>query len=190
MIGQSLYALIDLAIRLVTLLFLLRFMLQAVDADRFNPLSQAVVKGSDPLAKPLRKLLPNMGRWDLASLLLAWAMGVLFVYLVTMGTADPIQAIAIGAVRTALVWVQFYWWSILIIVVVSFINQGSYHQVIGLLDQLLNPIMAPLRNLLPTMGPLDFSPLVALIMLSLVQDVLTTLSLSIGQLRNSIRLAW
>lgn len=179
MIGQSLYALIDLAIRLVTLLFLLRFMLQAVDADRFNPLSQAVVKGSDPLAKPLRKLLPNMGRWDLASLLLAWAMGVLFVYLVTMGTADPIQAIAIGAVRTTLVWVQFYWWSILIIVVVSFINQGSYHPVIGLLDQLLNPIMAPLRNLLPTMGPLDFSPLVALIMLSLVQDVLTTLSLSI-----------
>ena len=61
--------------RLVTLLFLLRFMLQAVDADRFNPLSQAVV-GSDPLSKPLRKLLPNMGRWDLASLLLAWAMGV------------------------------------------------------------------------------------------------------------------
>ena len=179
MIGQSLYALIDLAIRLVTLLFLLRFMLQAVDADRFNPLSQAVVKGSDPLAKPLRKLLPNMGRWDLASLLLAWAMGVLFVYLVTMGTADPIQAIAIGAVRTTLVWVQFYWWSLLIIAVVSFINQGSYHPVIGLLDQLLNPIMAPLRNLLPTMGPLDFSPLVALIMLSLVQDVLTTLSLSI-----------
>ncbi len=179
MIGQSLYALIDLAIRLVTLLFLLRFMLQAVDADRFNPLSQAVVKGSDPLAKPLRKLLPNTGRWDLASLLLAWAMGVLFVYLVTMGTADPIQAIAIGAVRTALVWVQFCWWSILIIVVVSFINQGSYHPVIGLLDQLLNPIMVPLRNLLPTMGPLDFSPLVALIMLSLVQDVLTTLSLSI-----------
>ena len=74
MIGQSLYALIDLAIRLVTLLFLLRFMLQAVDADRFNPLSQAVVKGSDPLAKPLRKLLPNMGRWDLASLLLALSL--------------------------------------------------------------------------------------------------------------------
>ena len=177
MTGQSLYALIDLAIRLVTLLFLLRFMLQAVDADRFNPLSQAVVKGSDPLAKPLRRLLPNMGRWDLASLLLAWAMGVLFVYLITMGNVDPIKAIAIGAVRTALV--QFYWWSILVIVVVSFINQGSYHPVIGLLDQLLNPIMAPLRNLLPTMGPLDFSPLVALIMLSLLQDTLTTLSLSI-----------
>ena len=78
MTGQSLYALIDLALRLVTLLFLLRFLLQAADADRFNPLSQAVVKGSDPFTRPLRKLLPNLGRWDLASLLLAWAMGVLF----------------------------------------------------------------------------------------------------------------
>jgi uncharacterized protein YggT (Ycf19 family) len=172
MTGQSLYALIDLALRLVTLLFLLRFLLQAADADRFNPLSQAVVKGSDPFTRPLRKLLPNLGRWDLASLLLAWAMGVLFVYVVTLGSADPVQALAVGAVRTGLVWVQFYWWSILVIVVVSFINQGSYHPVIGLLDQLLNPIMAPLRNILPTMGPLDFSPLVALIILSLLQDTL------------------
>ena len=71
MIGQSLYAIIDLVLRLATLLFLLRFLLQAADADRFNPLSQAVVKGSDPFAQPLRKLLPNLGRWDLASLLLA-----------------------------------------------------------------------------------------------------------------------
>ena len=179
MTGQSLYALIDLALRLVTLLFLLRFLLQAADADRFNPLSQAVVKGSDPFTRPLRKLLPNLGRWDLASLLLAWAMGVLFVYAVTLGSADPVQALAVGAVRTGLVWVQFYWWSILVIVVVSFINQGSYHPVIGLLDQLLNPIMAPLRNILPTMGPLDFSPLVALIILSLLQDTLQSLSLSL-----------
>ena len=59
MIGQSLYAIIDLVLRLATLLFLLRFLLQAADADRFNPLSQAVVKGSDPFAQPLRKLLPN-----------------------------------------------------------------------------------------------------------------------------------
>jgi YggT family protein len=106
-------------------------------------------------------------------------MGVLFVFVVTLGSADPVQALAVGAVRTGLVWVQFYWWSILVIVVVSFINQGSYHPVIGLLDQLLNPIMAPLRNILPTMGPLDFSPLVALIILSLLQDTLSSLSLSL-----------
>ena len=179
MIGQSLYAFIDLALRLVTLLFLLRFLLQAVDADRFNPLSQAVVKGSDPFTRPLRSLLPKLGSWDLASLLLAWAMGVLFVYTVTLGSADIVQALTIGAVRTALVWVQFYWWSILIVVVVSFINQGSYHPVVGLLDQLLNPLLGPLRNNLPTLGPLDFSPLIALLLLSILQDTLQTLSYSL-----------
>ena len=108
MIGQSLYAFIDLALRLVTLLFLLRFLLQAVDADRFNPLSQAVVKGSDPFTRLLRSLLPKLGRWDLASLLLAWAMGVLFVYTVTLGSADIAQALTIGAVRTPGVSVQIY----------------------------------------------------------------------------------
>ncbi|MAD08611.1 MAG: hypothetical protein CMP86_14495 [Gammaproteobacteria bacterium] len=179
MIGQSLYAIIDLVLRLATLLFLLRFLLQAVDADRFNPLSQAVVKGSDPFAQPLRKLLPNLGRWDLASLLLAWAMGVLFVYIVTLGNADVVQALTIGATRTALVWVQFYWWSILVVVVVSFINQGSYHPVVGLLDQLLNPLLGPLRNTLPTLGSLDFSPLIALLLLSILEGALRTASFSL-----------
>ena len=117
MIGQSLYAVIDLALRLATLLFLLRFLLQAVDADRFNPLSQAVVKGSDPFAQPLRKLLPNLGRWDLASLLLAWAMGVLFVYIVTLGNADVVQALT--EAQHALHWCGYsstggrswsWWW--------------------------------------------------------------------------------
>ena len=179
MIGQSLYAIIDLVLRLATLLFLLRFLLQAADADRFNPLSQAVVKGSDPFAQPLRKLLPNLGRWDLASLLLAWAMGVLFVYIVTLGNADVVQALTIGATRTALVWVQFYWWSILVVVVVSFINQGSFHPIVDLLELLLEPIIAPIRRVLPTMGPLDFSPMVALIFLSLLQETLRTLSRSV-----------
>ena len=179
MIGQSLYAIIDLVLRLATLLFLLRFLLQAADADRFNPLSQAVVKGSDPFAQPLRKLLPNLGRWDLASLLLALAMGVLFVYIVTLGNADVVQALTIGATRTALVWVQFYWWSILVVVVVSFINQGSYHPVVGLLDQLLNPLLGPLRNTLPTLGPLDFSPLIALLLLSVLEGALRTASFSL-----------
>ncbi|HCY03894.1 MAG TPA: YggT family protein, partial [Gammaproteobacteria bacterium] len=77
------------------------------------------------------------------------------------------------------VWVQFYWWSILIVVVVSFINQGSYHPVIGLLDQLLNPLLGPLRNILPTLGPLDFSPIVALLLLSIVQDALRTVSFTL-----------
>ena len=106
-------------------------------------------------------------------------MGVLFFYTVTLGSADIVQALTIGAVRTALVWVQFYWWSILIVVVVSFINQGSYHPAVGLLDQLLNPLLGPLRNNLPTLGPLDFSPLIALLLLSILQDTLQTLSYSL-----------
>ena len=68
---------------------------------------------------------------------------------------------------------------ILVVVVVSFINQGSYHPVVGLLDQLLNPLLGPLRNTLPTLGPLDFSPLIALLLLSILEGALRTASFSL-----------
>ena len=65
--NPTIYALVELLFRLVTLLFLLRFLLQAVSADRHNPIVEAVVKASDPLTSPLRKIIPGTGRWDLAS---------------------------------------------------------------------------------------------------------------------------
>ena len=79
--NPTIYALVELLFRLVTLLFLLRFLLQAVSADRHNPIVEAVVKASDPLTSPLRKIIPGTGRWDLPSLLLAWLSGAIFIYL-------------------------------------------------------------------------------------------------------------
>ena len=67
----------------------------------------------------------------------------------------------------------------MIVVVVSFINQGSFHPIVDLLELLLEPIIEPIRRVLPTMGPLDFSPMVALILLSLLQETLRTLSRSV-----------
>ena len=74
--NPTLFMVVDLIFRLATLLFLVRFLLQACKADFYNPISQAIVKGSNGLAAPLRKLLPKTGRYDLATLLLAWLMGV------------------------------------------------------------------------------------------------------------------
>ena len=177
--NPTIYALVELFFRLITLLFLLRFLLQAVSADRHNPIVEAVVKASDPLASPLRKIIPGTGRWDLPSALLAWLSGAIFIYLSTGGSAPIGTSLLFGAIHGAYVLTQFYWWSILIVVVVSFINQGSFHPIVDLLELLLEPIMAPVRRVLPTMGPLDFSPMVALIFLSLLQETLRTLTRSV-----------
>ena len=128
-----------------------------------------MIKGSDPLAAPLRKLLPSIGKFDLAALLLALVMGVVFVALISMGRLTISQYAIFGIVRTLSVLVDFYWWSMLIIVIASFVSQGNSHPGLSLLDQLVDPLIRPIRSILPSMGPLDFSPMVVILMLSIAQ---------------------
>ena len=166
---QTLILIIDLVMRLATLLFLIRFLLQASGADFYNPISQAVIKGSEPITSPLRKFLPEIGKFDLASLIIAFVMGVIFVALVSMGRLSISRYTVYGIVRTGSVLVDFYWWSMLIIVIASFVSQGSSHPGLSLLNQLVDPLILPIRSILSSMGPLDFSPMVVILMLSIAQ---------------------
>ena len=97
--NATLLLIADLVLRLAALLFLIRFLLQASKADFYNPISQFVVKGSDPLTRPLRALLPSLGSWDFASLLVGWIMCILFVVLITLGSLGISDYLILGLVR-------------------------------------------------------------------------------------------
>lgn len=170
--NNNIYMIVDLVFRLATMLFLVRFLLQACAADFYNPISQAIVKGSDTLAAPLRRLLPRTGRVDLASLLLAWLMGGAFVAIITLGSVGAVQYVMAGLLRTLHILVDFYWWSTLLMVIASFLSQGNYHPALSLLDELLSPLLTPLRNILPSAGPLDFSPMVLILVLTIIRNSL------------------
>ena len=170
--NPTLFMIVDLIFRLATLLFLVRFLLQACKADFYNPISQAIAKGSDGLAAPLRKLLPKTGSYDLATLILAWLMSIVFITLITQGSLGAISYLGAGLIRLVSILIDFYWWSTLLLVIASYVSQGNYHPALSLLDELLSPLMTPLRNILPTAGPLDFSPMILILMLSIVQQAL------------------
>lgn len=170
---------LDFVFRIAALLFLVRFLLQAARADFYNPISQAIVKATDPVAKPLRMILPSYRNFDFASFVLAWLIGIAFIAVVAYFIRP--QEIGIGTLvlsglrHTLLVLVGFYWWTILIVVIASFVAQGTHHPALALLNQLIDPLIRPVRRILPTLGPLDFSPLVVLLALTLVQDGLRQL---------------
>ena len=170
--NPTLFMIVDLIFRLATLLFLVRFLLQACKADFYNPISQAIARGSDGLAAPFRKLLPKTGSYDLATLILAWLMSIIFMVLITQGSLSVISYLGAGLIRLISILIDFYWWSTLLLVIASFVSQGNYHPALSLLDELLSPLMTPLRNILPTAGPLDFSPMILILMLSIVQQSL------------------
>ena len=92
--------------------------------------------------------------------------------LITQGSLSVISYLGAGLIRLVSILIDFYWWSTLLLVIASFVSQGNYHPALSLLDELLSPLMTPLRNILPTAGPLDFSPMILILMLSIVQQSL------------------
>jgi len=174
--SQTLMIVLDFVFRLAALLFLMRFLLQASGADFYNPISQAVVNATEPLCKPLRLALKPFRNLDFASILVAWIIGVGSVYAFTFmqyGSAPALfPALWAGMIKTLLVLMQFYKWTIIIMVIASFVAQGSVHPALQLLQQMLEPIMAPVRKILPTLGPLDLSPMVVLLIIILIEDIL------------------
>jgi YggT family protein len=174
--NDPLIIILDFVFRLATLLFLVRFLLQASNADFYNPVSQAVVKASDTVCKPLRIILRPYRQWDFASFVVAWLLSIAFVAVLTILifslTVNPLSLIISGLVRTLLVLVQFYWWTILILVIASFVSQGGQHPALTLIGQLVDPLIAPVRKVLPNFGPLDLSPMVVLMLLYVAQTFL------------------
>lgn len=158
---------------LYLLVVLLRFILQLVRADFYNPLSQFVVRATKPLLNPLRKVIPGLGGLDLASLVLAVLLQwLLMIVVVLLMGANPL-----GALPQLLVWsvisitslfLKVFFFAMIISVILSWVAPGSYNPGAQLVNQICEPLLAPFRKLLPNLGGLDISPIFAFIALNLL----------------------
>jgi len=149
---------------------LLRLLLQWVRADFYNPLSQAVVKLTNPVLRPLRRYIPALGRIDTASVVLLTLLQMLNLWLaiaLTGGAGGPIGILvmALAALLSKTIYVLTF--ALLIQVVASWVMPGARSPVFDLVESLTEPLMRPLRAALPNLGALDLSPMVALMLLQL-----------------------
>lgn len=160
---------------LYLLALMLRFLLGWSRADFYNPISQFLVRATNPLLVPLRRVIPPLGRIDLASVLLLLAVSMLQVWLVALirGVAIVLAGLPVLALASLLdLILHIYLISILIEVVLSWISPGVYSPVTSLLFSLNEPLLAPARRIVPPIGGLDLSPLIVLILLQLTSILL------------------
>ena len=170
---NGLIALIDLIFRLASLLFLIRFLLQASNADYYNQLSQAIIKATDKIANPVRQILRPYKNLDLASIAIAYIFSLGFfmlLFLMTNTSMNFPNLLLISLARAADILLGFYWWSILITIISSFFMQQRINPAIALLQDLVEPILTPARRLVPALGPIDFSPILVLFALTFIQN--------------------
>lgn len=171
-----------LSIYLVTML--LRFLLQLARADFYNPISQFLVKVTNPLVIPVRKVVPSIGGVDSASLLLALLLQMLsIVILITLykvGLPSIIQLFTWSALGLLGLLVNIYFFALLAMIVLSWIAPGSSNPAIYLLHQITEPVMAPVRKMLPAMGGMDFSPILVFILINVIQIALRHMAAGAG----------
>ena len=165
---------------------LLRFLLQLARADFYNPITQFVVKATNPPLRPLRRVIPGLGGIDGASLVLAVIIQALAFFLILIALSGGIPAIN---PLTLLVWavlnvlgliVKIYFWSVIAVVVVSWIAPQSGHPAIQLVAQITEPVMGPVRKIMPSMGGLDLSPIIVFLILNVISVVIDHMKVAAG----------
>ncbi|MET0104204.1 MAG: YggT family protein [Sedimenticola sp.] len=154
---------------------LLRFLLQLMHADFFNPISQFVVKATTPVLNPLRRIIPGIAGMDIASLVLAWLVksAELALTILIVGiNANPVAAFAWSIPELVGLTINIFIIAILLQVILSWVGQGGYNPAAGLLDSLTRPLLAPARKIMPDLGGLDLTPMLVMVGLVLLKMLL------------------
>lgn len=162
--------LVDFVFGLYILAVLLRFLLQFVRADFYNPLAQAIVTITNPPLKPLRRVIPALRSLDTSSLVLMFGLQMIssFLIFLLLGISPNILGLIVTAVGELLEkTVYVFMFAIFIQVVASWLAPATHNPVLGIVNSLTAPIMRPARKLIPPMGGLDLSPMVAIVGLTL-----------------------
>jgi YggT family protein len=164
--GSAFTYLIGTLIDLYIAAVLLRLLLQWVRADFYNPLSQFLVKLTNPAIVPLRRVIPSIGRLDTASVVLMLVLEVLGVWLVSQLSSQNIgwaQIVPFAIIKLCMTLLMTYFFLIIASVILSWIGQGLRHPFVPLLYQLTEPVLRPIRRVIPPIAGIDLSPLFALV---------------------------
>lgn len=156
---------------LYLLTFLLRFIMQWVRADYYNPFAQFVVTVTNPLVVPARRLIPSVAGLDTPTLAVLIALEALMTWALTalIGiTLPPGTFVLYVLLRLVNLTLWFYLFAIFIYVILSWIGQRQYSPIGALLGQLVEPLLSPARRLIPPIGGLDLSPLLVLIVIQAI----------------------
>lgn len=167
--------LIDIAFNIYIFIVLTRFVLQLARADFYNPISQFVLRATNPLLAPLRRIIPGYGGLDIASLVLVVVLiitKVLMMLFIQIGGLPPgigPQLLVYTLRELASLILNYVFWAVLIRVILSWVAPDPYNPIVRVVVQITEPIMAPCRRLLPAMGGLDLSPLIVLMGVQLLK---------------------
>lgn len=171
---NALSFLVSTVFDLYLMVVIIRIWLQLAKADFYNPFSQFIVKATQPIVAPLRRVIPSLGGLDTASVLLALAVVTAKFVVLSLIAGASINIMTILLIALVSVFKQagvLLFWMLIIRAILSWVSQG-HNPIEMVMGQLTEPLLSPIRRMLPSMGGLDLSLLVMMIILNFVNILL------------------
>ena len=183
--AQATIFLVKLFFDIYILALILRYLLTIVRVDSLNPLSTLIMKVTNPLLKPLRRTIPGYFGIDWASIIslfLVQAIEIILVALIITGGMPAFSGLTMLTIAYLLRTILYIYLFIIIVqVIISWINPNVYNPITTIMYQISEPILKPIRQFIPSSGGLDFSPLVALIIINLLMILIISPLMDLGQ---------
>lgn len=154
---------------------MIRFLLQVMRADFYNPISQFVVKITTPVLRPMRQFIPGYAGMDLSSLVLAWLIKAAELGILTLllGLDRNLLGVFLWALPAlAELAINIFLFAVLIRVIMSWINPDPHHPIAALVNSLVGPLMRPAQRLIPPISGLDLSPMAVMMGLVVLEMLL------------------
>jgi YggT family protein len=170
-VKEAIFFLLNTLFGLVILAFVLRLLLQMVRADFYNPISQAILRLTNPLVIPARRIIPSWGKIDMPTLiiivLLQWAavLALWGLQSAFYGTAFPgmLPLLLFALMELLRLILRFYFFALFVYALLSWIGPQGQNPIAALLTRLCEPLLRPVRQVIPPLGGLDLSVLVLLL---------------------------
>ena len=155
-------------VQLFLLVLLLRFWLPWLRADFRNPIAQGILRLTSPLVVPVRRIIPPIGRLDTATVLIAFGVQYLALFLIlaiSSVSAKVLPLAIMSFIELVLLSLNIFTFAIFIHIILSWVAPGTYNPATAFITTLVNPVLQPFRNWIPTLGGIDISPMVAIVLL-------------------------
>jgi YggT family protein len=174
---SALYFIVEILVSLYQIVLLLRLLMQLTRADFRNPVARAIVKLTDGVILPLRRLLPPLRLIDTASVAAILAVTIAKICLLQLISIGLVPGASVTAILIARDIVDLvlktYLYSLFLHAILSFVAQGNYSPAQSILGSICNPVLKPFRKYIPSIAGLDLSPLWAMIAIQALRIMVT-----------------
>jgi len=175
---KAIFYLLNIALTLGVGLFLIRLFLHLVKANFRNPITEVIAKITNPIILPLRKVFPAVGKIDSASVIATILASLIMIVILLLVRGIPVAELIERPLD--ILWMslknllslslQLYWILILFSILLSWIQQGNHSPITSFIHELTEPLLAPVRRLIPPIGGMDISPIPVIILISALQQ--------------------